>query len=110
MQTCYYEINNGVFLSVLDLQDIELYVESETLIKFLITRLNVYRKYRNQGVARKLMTACCNDADAEGQTLWLEFAPYPETDPVRLRAFYERMGFRETCHEGLFKRLPRNLT
>lgn len=107
MRDTYYE-KHELGLSVLDLQRIDVRLESYEPhdVRLLITRLNVAHRYRGQGVATRLMTECCADADREGETLWLECSPYPDTDPVRLRLLYERHGFTETDIPGFFTRPP----
>lgn len=57
-----------------------------------VETLEVLSRYRNQGIGSEIMRAICEDADAEGETLWLYACPDPgrRDDLVR---FYERFGF-----------------
>lgn len=60
---------------------------------YLINRVSVPEKLRGRGIAKQLLNQVCNDADNEQANLVLEFAPYSNTDPVRLRNLYESFGF-----------------
>lgn len=70
----------------------------------IITRLNVPEEMRRQGVATKLLTMICADADKTQTRLWLEIAPYPGTDYKVLEALYKAFGFKD--RGGIWCRLP----
>jgi N-acetylglutamate synthase-like GNAT family acetyltransferase len=59
----------------------------------LLNRIAVQK--RGQGAGARLMAQVLADADAESVDLMLSVDPSPGTDYSRLRAWYERLGFRQ---------------
>jgi predicted GNAT family N-acyltransferase len=79
-----------VHLAVLDIHEAEPNV-------YVITRINVPKAHRGEGVGRTLLTEICRDADELKVTLKLEINPYGEMTHDELAAWYERYGF---IHDG----------
>lgn len=105
MKSCYYK-KDAIFLEVAVADCVQYYSDcNNVLIGTLLTRLFVPELMRGKGVAKQLLSEICNDADKEGQMLFLEFAPYSETNHVLLRKLYEEFGFRETA-SYFYSRMP----
>ncbi len=61
---------------------------------WLITRVEVNRKFRGQGHASRMLDLVCADADAERATLVLSVEPDGTgLDTAALMAFYFKRGF-----------------
>lgn len=97
----YYEkAENGLGLAVID----TMRLPGGTVI---VNRLSIPPKMRGKGVARKLLTELCNDADAEGVVVKLEFSPYVGMDHARLRKLYAEFGFEGNEKIELLVRQPK---
>lgn len=70
----------------------------------LITRLNIPESMRGKGVAKRLLTELCTDADSGKVVLWLEFQPYSGTNKHLLCKLYRSFGFKD--RGGIWCRLP----
>jgi len=91
MPSSYYEkLVEPAGLAVLDLVD----YYNEGLI---ITRINVPKPHRGKGIAHKLLTQCCDDADILGIDLWLEIQSSDGLSYDQLEAWYKRHGFEGNC-------------
>jgi ribosomal protein S18 acetylase RimI-like enzyme len=63
---------------------------------WLITGVEVQKRFRGQGYASDLLDRVCEDADAEGVRLLLEISPDGTgLSDAALDAFYRRHGFEE---------------
>lgn len=60
----------------------------------LLTRINVPKKSRTQGIGTKLLQQICEDADREGVTLYLEVSPSDGLTADQLTAWFKRHRFR----------------
>lgn len=98
MKPAYYEKDSTqTRLAVIDLYN---YFDRG----LIVTRLNVPESMRGNGVAKRLLTELCTDADSEKVTLWLEFQPYPGTNRTLLSKLYRSFGFKD--RGGIWCRLP----
>ena len=70
----------------------------------IITRINVPKEFRGQGIASKLLRECCQKADQAGTMLFLEIAPSDGLGYDALVAFYTRYGFKPW--RGIYRRRP----
>lgn len=70
-----------------------------------ITRINVPRASRGQGVGTRLLQQILADADVSSQTLWLAPVPSDGMNYRQLRDWYERHGFQpSTVRKGMMVR------
>lgn len=72
---------------------------------YIITRINVPVAHRGKGHASALLRECCDEADREGTTLWLEIAESDGLNYNQLEAWYKRYGFRGF---GIYRRRPKS--
>jgi GNAT superfamily N-acetyltransferase len=97
MKNCYVRKLSPTKIAIADLCD----YYGKGLI---ITRINVPKEFRGQGVARGILKEICDDADRESVTLFLEIL---ESDGLRyyeLENWYLRAGFKHW--KGIYRRLP----
>lgn len=75
----------------------------------IITRINVPKEHRRQGIGTKLMKEICQEADDTGTILWLEVASYNDGGPNndQLYDWYEKFGFKGAMSP--LRRLPQKL-
>lgn len=118
MKTFYYKKLSTTRIAVLDIfqmsidevleiceQDIEV---DETEQFHLISRINVPREYRGQGIGTELLERVLEEADIEEVNLVLEILPFSDgPDYEVLHAWYSKHGFREMGPNGYFWR-PHN--
>lgn len=98
MKTCYYD---RATLAIADLVTPGAIHEG-----WVITRINVPRRYRGEGHGTALLKEILADADAEGADLWLDVSPSDGLDWGQLVAWYERHGFERVNEYGTMRRRP----
>lgn len=76
----------------------------------MITRINVPKPHRGNGVGSKLLSTICKDADELGATLKLEINSYGEMTDAQLKEWYKRYGFAYDFEERLWVREPKRIT
>lgn len=69
-----------------------------------VNRINVPRRWRGRGIARKLVTKVLEDADREKITLVLDINPYGDMDYKALKAWYERLGFSQEKDQRFYRK------
>lgn len=74
---------------------------------FMINRINVPARFRNQGYGTKLLEMILEDADFENVVLILQVAPSGEMGPDELIAWYKRHGFDMIDQEQFLMRRKR---
>lgn len=68
-------------------------VDSTRREYFVITRINVMKRYRGQGYGTKILNMILEDADKEGVVLFLEPLASGGLPRAELEAWYGRHGF-----------------
>jgi len=58
-----------------------------------LTGLETDVSERGKGQARRILKTIVEEADAEGIEMFLQAEPHPDTDPGKLRALYQSVGF-----------------
>lgn len=107
MKSCYIDVEHR---AIADLFEVTPYDVHDTMHTppgkcMLLTRINVPRMHRGNGVARRLMQQVLRDADAERVTIYLHISPSDGLDFEQLEAWYERCGF--VCAGIHYRRDPR---
>jgi ribosomal protein S18 acetylase RimI-like enzyme len=98
VKTCYVDV---VTRSIADL------VQPGEMAPFwVITRINVPREHRGQGLGSKMLKEICADADKEGCSLGLDVSPSDGLDYDQLVAWYKRYGFKSSQHGYYMVRRP----
>lgn len=101
MKTSYSKIlENPRRLAVVDLTD----YYGHGLI---ITRINVPAEHRRKGIGNELLKQVIADADREKVNLFLEINSYGGMSYDDLQLWYERNGFTNMFHSGVFVRRPK---
>lgn len=62
--------------------------------RWILNRIQVNRDYRGQGIGTRLLIQICEEADRNGDTLWLGVSPDGPGYFKRLVAWYRRHGFK----------------
>ena len=83
MEPCYYDTEHNSIADLMDYQDGK-----------LITRINVPREHRGQGLASRLMKRITADADRTRTKLYAWISPSDGLGRRALKAWYRRNGFR----------------
>jgi GNAT superfamily N-acetyltransferase len=96
MKNCYIDYD---YRAVADLCDYYNCVQ-------IITRINVPKEHRGKGVGSKLLRQIVSDADVSHTKLYLEVLASGGLTRPQLIAWYERYGFTEIGHTGVWRRLP----
>lgn len=94
-----YEKLDSISLAVLDV------CEYENDKQFLITRINIPSRHRNKGVGTRLLSKCCQIADLNNYTLFIQVSAYSEEMNMSnsdLTNWYGKFGF--TGDMSLMKR------
>lgn len=100
MHSSYYLKLDDVSLAVVDTTD---YYGHGVII----TRVNVPRKHRGQGVGTKILKMLLADADKHGVTLWLEISASDGLTWEQLEAWYKKHGFKWWRGQGgIMRRKP----
>lgn len=71
---------------------------------YIITRINVPKASRKQGIGSRLLNAIIDEADRQREHLWLEIQPSDGLNYEELEAWYMRHGFIRSRIIGLYKR------
>ncbi len=96
MKTAYYDSDTRAMVNLYHPEDAP---DDE----WTVTRVQVPRaEDRDKGIATRLLTEVCREADDEGVTLFIYVAPEePEISVAGLYRLYEKFGFELRGHSGI---------
>ena len=98
---CFF-MKKGSKLSQIDLSQLK-----STPYVWIINRVIVHPKLRNQGVAARLIQEACTWADESNITLMLYINPYGDLNYAQLCKFYAKFGFADSrSMPGVLQRIP----
>lgn len=93
MEPCYIIRDPSGYYAAAIADIVKMPIDSTKREYYVITRINVMERFRNQGYGAKILDMILKDADGEKVTLFLQPVASGGLDEKELINWYERHGF-----------------